>query len=159
MSTTVERAAEIGRIVEQLRQVQEGGAWHGPSVREALEGVSAAQAARHPLERGHSIWEIVHHVRVVADAVRSRVSGEAAVDEPDWPAVTDTSEKAWRAALDRLGATQRSLRDAVARLSEAKLHESAPGQEHSLWYVLLGVMHHDLYHAGQISLLKKELLS
>lgn len=158
MSTTIETKTETGRIVEQLRQVQEGGAWHGPSVREALEGVSAEQAARRPLERGHTIWEIVHHLRGVANAVRAQVAGEAAPDEPDWPAVAVTGEKPWRAALDRLASTQRALRDAVARLPEAKLHQSVPGQEHSFWYVLLGIMHHDLYHAGQISLLKKEVL-
>lgn len=160
MSTTVEmKATEVGRIVEQLRQVQEGGAWHGPSVREALDGVSAAQAARRPIERGHSIWEIVHHVRGVADAVRAQVAGEAAPDAPDWPSVTDTSERSWRAALESLAAVQRSLRDAVSKLPETRLHEVVPGQEHSFWYVLLGVMHHDLYHAGQISLLKNEPLS
>jgi uncharacterized damage-inducible protein DinB len=158
VSTTVEtKATQVGRIVEQLRQVQEGGAWHGPSVREALEGVTAAQAASRPLDGAHSIWEIVHHVRGVADAVRAQVVGEAAPDEADWPAVTDMGEKAWRAALDRLASTQRALRDAAAKLPETKLHEAVPGQEHSFWYVLLGVMHHDLYHAGQISLLKKGL--
>jgi len=148
---------EIARIVEQLEQVHDGEAWHGPSVREALAGVSAAGATKRPIGAAHCIWEIVDHVRVTDELVRRRVTGQAAGDEADWPPLTDTGEGAWRAALDGLRATQRSLRDAVSKLWEARLHENIPGRSHSYWYELLGILHHDTYHAGQISLLKKGL--
>ena len=75
---------EIGRIVEQLKQVHEGEAWHGPSVVEALDGVSASGASRRPIGAAHSIWEIVHHVRVIDEAVRTQLTGETRVDEADW---------------------------------------------------------------------------
>ena len=149
--------SEIARIVEQLKQVHEGEAWHGPSVGEALEGVSAAGAAKRPIAKGHNIREIVHHVRVTDALVRAHVTGEAAAEEADWPSVTEASEADWRAAIDTLKAAQRALREAVSRLPEARLHENIPGKGHSYWYELLGVLHHDLYHAGQISLLKKGL--
>jgi uncharacterized damage-inducible protein DinB len=148
---------EIGRIVEQLKQVHDGEAWHGPSVAEALEGVSAAGAARRPIGAAHSIAEIVHHVRVNDELVRTRVTGESRGDDADWPTQTETGDAAWRAAIDKLKATQRALREAVSKLPEARLHESMPGKSHSYWYELLGVLHHDAYHAGQISLLKKGL--
>ena len=148
-------AGEIGRIVEQIRQVQEGGAWHGPSVGEAVEGLSAADAALRPLGAAHSIIEIVHHVRVVEDAVRRHITGEADGNEADWVSVSDTSETAWPGAVDRLKEGQRALRDAVAKLPAARLHENVAGKEHSYWYELMGLLHHDAYHAGQISLLKK----
>jgi uncharacterized damage-inducible protein DinB len=146
---------EIGRIVEQLKQVHDGEAWHGPSVGEAIDGVAAAGAARRPIGAAHSIWEIVHHVRVTDELVRARLLGEAQADEADWPALTDLGEPAWRAAVEKLKATQRALRDAVSRLPEAKLHQAIPGKSHSYWYELLGILHHDLYHAGQISILRK----
>lgn len=149
--------SEIARIVEQLKQVHEGGAWHGPSVAEALEGVSAAGAARRPIGAAHSIGEIVQHVRATGEVVRRHVAGEAALDEPDWPRLTEAGEAGWRAAVDQLRATQRALREAVSKLPEARLHENIPGQSHSFWHELLGILHHDLYHAGQISLLKKGL--
>jgi uncharacterized damage-inducible protein DinB len=149
------KASEIGRIVEQLKQAHEGEAWHGPSLREALDGVSAQKAGRRPIAGAHSIWEIVHHVRVVEETVRARLNGEAAPDEADWPALEDTREKAWATALANLEETRRALRDAVASLPEARLHENLPGQSHSYWHELLGILHHDLYHAGQISLLKR----
>lgn len=149
--------SEIARIVEQLKQAHEGQAWHGPSLAEALEGVSAADAARRPIGKAHSIWEIVHHVRVTDELVRAHVSGEAAAEEADWPSLSETGEAVWRAAVDRLEASQRALREAVSKLSEARLHQNVPGKGHSYWQELLGVLHHDLYHAGQISLLKKGL--
>ena len=148
-------ASEISRIVEQLEQVHEGGAWHGPSVGEALAGVNAVGAARRPIGSGHSIWEIVHHMRVTDAAVRAHVGGQAAVEEPEWPDLADTGDAAWRAAVDSLKATQRSLREAVARFPVARLHDTIPEKSHSYWYELMGILHHDLYHAGQISLLKK----
>ena len=146
---------EIGRIVEQLKQVHEGEAWHGPSVVEALDGVSASGASRRPIGAAHSIWEIVHHVRVIDEAVRTQLTGETRVDEADWPSLTDVSESAWRAAVDKLKATQKALRDAVSKLPEARLHQAIPGKSHSYWHELLGILHHDLYHAGQISILRK----
>jgi uncharacterized damage-inducible protein DinB len=147
--------SEISRIVEQLEQVGEGGAWHGPSLSEALAGVDAAAAARRPIGAAHSIWEIVRHVRVTSEQVRRQLAGEMGSDEADWTTPTETGEAAWREAVDRLVAGERALRDAVSRLPAARLHETIAGKTHSYWYELLGVLHHDAYHAGQISLLKK----
>src|SRR5438128_1101373 len=149
------RMSEIARIVEQLRQAHDGEAWHGPSVGEALEGVSAAGAALRPIASAHCIWEIVHHVRLTDELVRRRVTGEPATDEADWPPRAGAGEPAGRAAVDELKAAQRALRDAVSKLPEARLHENIPGKDHSYWYELVGIVNHDLYHAGQISLLKK----
>ena len=149
--------SEIARIVEQLEQAHEGGAWHGPSVAEALEGVTAAGAAKRPIGAAHSIAEILQHVRATDELVRRRVAGEAPGDEADWPGPAGNGEAAWRAAVDTLKATQRALRDAVSRLSEARLGENMPGKSHTYRYELLGIVSHDLYHAGQISLLKKGL--
>ena len=149
--------SDVERIVEQLKKAHEGEAWHGPSVREVLEGVGASAAAARPLRGAHSIWEIVHHVRVTSDGVRAHLTGGSAPEEPEWTTITDTGDAAWRAALARLEAGQRELREAVRRLPAARLHDAVPGAGHSYWHELLGVMHHDLYHAGQIALLKKGL--
>lgn len=149
--------AEIDRIVEQLKQVQEGDAWHGPSVGETIEGVDAGGAVRRPIPSAHSIWEIVHHLRVTSEGVRAHLTGGPAASEPDWPEAPETGELAWHAAVARLKAAQEALRDAVCRLPEARLHDAVPGKSHSYWYELLGLLHHDLYHAGQIALLKRAL--
>lgn len=147
--------SNVASFVSQLEQAHQGGAWHGPSVNEALEGVDAAAASRRPVAGGHNIREIVHHVRVVDDAVRSHFSGEAAADEADWPAAGEIGESEWQEELARLKASQQALRDAVANLPEGSLHENIPGKDLTYAAELFGILNHDLYHAGQISLLRK----
>lgn len=154
-SPRVKAASEVDRIVEQFNQVQDGGAWHGPSIREGLEGLSAADAARRPIGGAHCIWEIVDHIRITEEAVRRDLTGQSPSEEADWPSPTDTSEAAWRKSQDRLRAGQRALRDAISKLPPGRLLEQVTDKPHSYWYELLGLMHHDAYHAGQISLLRK----
>lgn len=149
--------SEVQRIEDQLRRAYEGDAWHGPALRELLADVNAERAAARPLANAHSIWEIVLHVAAWDGAVRRRVEGEK-VDEPpegDWPAVTDTGEAAWQEARARLERNHRALRAAVARLSDAELYEKVGGGGSSRYGTLHGVIQHQLYHAGQIALLKK----
>ncbi|MGH9651640.1 MAG: DinB family protein, partial [Terriglobales bacterium] len=80
------------------------------------------------------------------------------VEEPgagDWPAVTDTSEAAWRETLRRLKKAHRDLLAAVEHLPESRLEEQAPGRDHTIYFMLHGQVQHTIYHAGQIALLKK----
>ena len=67
---------EIDRILDQLKRAFEGGAWHGPSVKEVLHGVTAAQAHARPLPNAHSIWELVQHIAVWEDVGRRRLEGD-----------------------------------------------------------------------------------
>jgi uncharacterized damage-inducible protein DinB len=150
--------SEIQRIVDQLRRAFERDAWHGPAVRELLAGVTADRAAAKPLAHAHSIWEIVLHISTWENIVRRRLRGEVINDLPaeeDWPAVRDASEAAWRKALQDLEQANQALREAIAPLDETRLAESVPGKSHSVYVMLHGLIQHDLYHAGQIAVLKK----
>ena len=150
--------SEVKRINSQLRRAFAGQAWHGPAVQELLAGVTAEQAAARRLPGAHNIWEIVLHIAAWEEVVRRRLEGEALKDAPgevDWPPVTDTSEPAWRVALQKLDEGHQALREAVSRLDEAQLAETAAGTNYSIYFMLHGVIQHDLYHAGQIALLKK----
>ncbi|MGH8068274.1 MAG: DinB family protein [Candidatus Entotheonellia bacterium] len=150
--------SEIQRIEDQLRRAFEGHAWHGPAVRELLADVTAAKAAGRPLPSAHSIWEIVLHMATWERVVRRRLQGEAVADLPtaeDWPPVRDSSEAAWHRAIDDLEQANHDLCDTMARASEARLAEMVPGKDHSVYVMLHGIIQHDLYHAGQIAVLKK----
>ncbi|MDA2913007.1 DinB family protein [Acidobacteriia bacterium AH_259_A11_L15] len=149
---------EVERIADQLRRAFEGDAWHGPAVLEVLAGVPGAQAARRPLAQGHSIWEIVEHIAVWESVVRRRIQGEKIGDLPpeqDWPPVRDTREAAWRETLNKLRRGHQELRQVVAGFPDDRLPETVPGKDYSFYGMLHGVVQHDLYHAGQIVLLKK----
>ncbi len=151
---------EATRIADQLRRAFGGEAWHGDSVFEILDGVTAAQAAAHPIKNAHSIWELVLHIAAWDGAVLRRLGGVAVElsDAENFPQVTDASETAWRTALARVRRVHEELVAAVATLLESRLYEMVPGKEgahYTFYYMLHGVAQHELYHAGQIALLKK----
>ena len=153
---------EIERIVDQLARAYEGNAWHGPSVREALEGVTAEQAHTRPLQNAHSIWELAHHIAVWENAVRRRLAGDRAqialASPEDWPPVGDQSEAAWEQAKAALDRGHRALCDAIARVPESRLDEPILEGMSTVYVTLHGIIQHDLYHAGQISMLKKAVI-
>jgi uncharacterized damage-inducible protein DinB len=155
---------EIDRIIDQLSREHEGDPWHGSPVRELLKDVTASDASRRPIAGAHTIWELVLHMTGWKDEVRKRLSG-APAGEPadgDWPETGDPTPERWRAALDGLETAHRNLVAAIGRLPEAKLHEptndprSRPLGTGVSYYVLLhGIVQHDVYHAGQIAILKR----
>ncbi len=97
-------AREIKRLEEQLKRALEGEAWHGPSVLESLAGVSADEAAAHPISGAHSIWEIVLHLTTDYTLVLRRLSGDGGqlTPEEDWPPCPAVTEENWRKATQDL---------------------------------------------------------
>ena len=71
---------EAERIADQLKRAFDGQAWHGPSLKESLEGVTVAQAVAHPIPAAHSTWELVAHIAAWEDVVARRLSGEAVAE-------------------------------------------------------------------------------
>jgi uncharacterized damage-inducible protein DinB len=152
--------AEAARIADQLRRAFDGDAWHGDSLFEILEGVTSAQASARPIAGGHTIWELVLHIAAWDGAVLRRLGGAAVElsDAENFPPVTDASEAAWRKALAHVRRVHEELVSAVAVLPDSRLGEMVPGKKgahYTFYYMLHGVVQHELYHAGQIALLKK----
>lgn len=154
---------EVERISDQFRRAFDGNAWHGPAVLALLEGVSASQAAARPVASAHSIWQLVQHIAAWERACLRRLKGDPAqlTDEEDWPPIPDTSETAWKKTKEQLIETHRELLEAIAILKDADLDKPIidnPSIPFSSVYVTLhGGIQHDLYHAGQIAILKKAL--
>ena len=157
--------SEVDRIRDQFRRAFDGEAWHGPSVLALLEGVTALQAAAHPIPGAHSIWELTLHIAAWERACLRRLKGDPArlTDAEDWEAATDTSEAAWERTKQQLIDNHRELLEAVSSVDESRLNEpiiSDPSTPFSSVYVTLhGGVQHDLYHAGQIAILKKALVN
>lgn len=150
--------SEVAKIEDQLRRAFEGDAWHGPSLRELLSDVAAERAACRPIARAHSIWELVLHIAAWDDVVRRRLEGEPIAElspAEDFPSVREASATAWEEAREGLQRGHRRLRRAIAQLEEGSLDESVPGTSYTVYTMLHGVVQHDLYHAGQIALLRR----
>jgi uncharacterized damage-inducible protein DinB len=154
--------SERNRIVDQLERAFEGEAWHGPSVLESLEGVTWEEALQKPIPQAHSIWEIVLHMTAWEGVVRRRLLGESPgiTDDENWPELENPGPPDWARALEGLRAGHMRLRETAASVPDELLDSSPTGSPQSghplTRYVLLhGIIQHDLYHAGQISILKK----
>jgi len=151
---------EIERLEEQLRLMLEGKAWHGPSILELLACVSAEQAASHPIAGAHSIWELVLHLRTDYDLVLRRLAGdgrELTVAE-GWPACPPCTEENWLRTVQELRLGNENLRQAVRTFPKERLDDPlVPGVPYTAYTQFIGVTQHQLYHAGQIALLKRAL--
>ena len=146
------------RIGSQLHHTFRGPSWHGPTLFELLSDVNEEEAAAVPVPNVHSIWELVLHCTAWKKAVTARLDGQGAnlQGAENWPPVVDPNNRAWRDALADLDAAHAALEARVRQMTEADLDKNAPGQsDTTLYRTLHGVMEHDLYHAGQIAILKK----
>lgn len=149
--------SEAARIADQLRRAFEGNAWHGPALLELLQDVDAATAAAKPLPSVHSIWELVLHIAAWDGAVLRRLGGKKAQlkSAQNFPRVPAPTEAAWREAIERMKRTHETLINAVAALPDSRLRDRVPGKRYDFYHMLHGLVQHELYHAGQIAILKK----
>jgi uncharacterized damage-inducible protein DinB len=151
------RSSESALIAEQLRRAFDGDAWHGPALLELLRDVDAASATAKPLRDVHSIWELALHIAVWDAAACRRLNGETFQPEglENFPLVPKPTDAAWRKAVAQVKRAHDDLVKMVASLPESRLWERVPGKEYDFYFMLHGVAQHELYHAGQIAILKK----
>ncbi len=150
----------IRTLVGNLESAYSRKAWHGPNLKGSLRGLSATQAAWRPGPGRHNIWEIAVHAAYWKYAVRRRIVGEKRGSFPlkgsNWFHRPDSrTGESWKNDLRLLEETHRLLIDAIARLNANDLYGIPPGSRVNVLTVVLGIAAHDVYHAGQIQLLKR----
>jgi uncharacterized damage-inducible protein DinB len=145
---------EVERIAKQIERTYSGDAWHGPSLLEVLKGVDENSASTRPVPGAHSIAEIAAHILAWREEAVRRLEGNGG-DVPVRGNFPEPLE--WSELLDALDRTQKALVSAAASLDDAILEEKVKGRRETHYVLLQGIIHHDLYHAGQIAILKKSL--
>ena len=151
---------EIALLLRVLDQAFEKKAWHGPNLRGSLRGLSDAEAAWRPGTRRHNIWEITVHAAYWKYAVRRRLlggkRGSFPLDGSNWFFRPETRElKSWQADIRLLMDQHRELRRAIMRMRGRDLRRRSPGSAIDNATLIYGIASHDLYHAGQIQLIKR----
>jgi uncharacterized damage-inducible protein DinB len=151
--------SEGARIADQLRRAFDGSAWHGPALLELLDGVDASTATAKPFAGVHSIWELVLHIAVWDKAASVRLGGMKTEPggEENFPIVPKPTAAIWRQAVRQLARDHNELVKTVEALPDSRLSERVPGKKYDFYFNLHGVVQHELYHAGQIAILKKAL--
>lgn len=150
---------QVQRLLDALDEAYRGPAWHGPALRPSLRGLDPRDATRRPAGARNSIREIALHAAYWKYAVRRRLTGEKRGSFPlrgrNWFRRAAGDARAWREELRLLEAEHLALRRAVAALRPGALGRRPPGSRYTAERLILGAAFHDVYHAGQIRLLKR----
>jgi hypothetical protein len=150
---------EVAQLLAIIEQAYNKPSWHGTNLRGSVRRVTAAQAAWRASAGRHNIWEIVVHAAYWKYAVARRFTGDARGSFPlkgsNWFPRDLGSEEAWKEDIALLDRTHRALRAAIEGLPARKLSQRAAGQTVSSFELIAGIAAHDLYHAGQIQLIKR----
>ena len=127
--------------------------------------MTAKQAQAHPIPSAHSIWELLCHVESWVKFALGAVDGTPIPPWPaiplelDWPAVTDTSELAWKRAVDSFFSHHLRLVETIQAFTDERLEATVPGRTYTFYRLFQSTTQHAVYHAGQIALLKKMSLN
>jgi len=147
-------------LLRNLDHAFEGPAWHGPALLGAIRRVTPEEAAWRPAPDRHCIWDLVLHAAYWKYAVRRRLAGTkrggfARKGSNFFPLPEPADAAALRADVALLHEEHAQLRAAVAEMSESSFERKAAGSKWSNETMIQGVAFHDIYHAGQIQLLKR----
>lgn len=158
--TAAPRRGELALLLRILDEAYEKRAWHGPNLKGSLRGLGAQEASWRPGPDRHNIWEIAVHAAYWKYAIRRRLTGDKRgafpLEGSNWFARPDVpTDKAWRADVAMLEDEHRRLRATVAKLSPTALSVKPHGSKHPTDTLVSGGAAHDVYHAGQIQLLKR----
>ncbi len=153
-------APEIKLLLQALDEAYEKKAWQGTNLRGSIRGLTAEQAAWRPSPARHNIWENVVHCAYWKYAVYRRITGRKRGSFPlrgsNWfTRPEELSEEAWRQDAELLQSMHELLRETVEELDPRTLSSLSPKKQYTLSQTIQGVAMHDVYHTGQIQLLKK----
>lgn len=148
---------EIDRILDQYDRAMSGDSWHGAPVWTILEGLTPEQAAMHATPNAHNIWELVSHMTFWETEVYRRLKHlpPRSPDKLNFAATPKVTAESWNKTLEDFRQSNRSFRSALSELEDSQLDQPLPGRDKSAYVELHGVIQHNLYHAGQIVLLRK----
>ncbi len=148
---------EIQNIQRLLKNTFDGAAWHGPAVFKVIQDIDFRLAFME-FDNIHSIAELVDHMTSWRIFAIERLKGNTSFEvsqENDWRRFTRKDESHWLEIKDKLLASQEAMLAVLEKTYDSKLSDLVEGKAYDFYTMLHGVIQHDIYHAGQISLLKK----
>jgi uncharacterized damage-inducible protein DinB len=149
---------EVKFLRDQIETTFKGDSWHGPNLVKTLEGIDIEQAKKRPLGERHSIWELTDHMSFWIEEVWKSIKNRSSLNpdkRTDWPEMGTTAEE-WKHSINRMEAAVNMTLDALTEWDDKDLEIKVPGTNYTFKQILHGVVHHNLYHAGQINVLKKK---
>ena len=151
---------EISLLIEILERAYNKSSWHGTNLRGSIRGLNITQLSRRPAPKRHNCWELVIHAAYWKYVVYRRLTGSEKGEFPrmpsNWPKMPAKADlKSWREDLALLEKYHKLLLEAVRKFPAKKLDSRPASSKVPYKQIIYGVAAHDLYHAGQIQLLKR----
>ena len=148
----------IQAMLDAIDEAFDRKSWHGTNLRGSLRSVTVEEASWRPEAGRHNIWEVVVHAAywkyIIRRSVTNEPRGSFALKGHDWFPREGSGQNAWRTDVALLGEEHGKLRAAVAGLKPNMLNRIAR-KKYTIAQLVRGAAAHDLYHAGQIQLLKR----
>jgi hypothetical protein len=150
----------VALLLEVVDQAFDHKSWHGTTLRGSLRGLTPVEALWRPGRDRHNIWELTLHAAYWKYAVRRRLAGEGVGSferkPSNWPAIPEPADaSAWKRDVAFLESEHRKLREVIRGLSSAELNLRSPRGVWTYAEEIHGIAAHDLYHTGQIQLIKR----
>jgi uncharacterized damage-inducible protein DinB len=150
---------EIKRIVKAIEANIYGKPWFGNNLISQLNGIDACKATFIPSRLNHSIAEILMHMMAWRKFVIEKIKGNEAYEvwetDLDWVAIPNLSEEAWQNLLTQLSENQATLINIISEKASEILDDKVDGRNYNFRLLLNGIVQHDIYHIGQISIIRK----
>lgn len=150
---------EISRIVKSLAGNLTGKGWFGNNLQQQLEGISAEKATIIPQNLNHSIAEIIAHMMAWRLFIVEKLNGNAEYEvwetDLDWVKIPQLNEPEWQNLQNQLAENQALLIKTITEKAEELLETKVDGREYNFRLMLNGIVQHDIYHIGQISIVRK----
>ncbi|WP_339791080.1 DinB family protein [uncultured Imperialibacter sp.] len=142
-------------VLSQLKDVYTGSPWYGKPVRTILREIMPEKAGVRPDDSSHSVFQLAQHMLTWRSYVVEQLKGneryQVPIDsEKDWSQTGATSAAEWIELLHAFDDNQKTLLDLIQKTSTDTFEKQVPGKSYGFKHLIEGIVHHDIYHAGQI---------
>lgn len=151
---------ETKHIKDALRRLYEGEVWHGPSIKEILIDITPEQAVKRLTPKSKNIAEYLIHITNWRTFALEKLTGSDTFDiilnsEADWSVVNEITKDKWEEIQEGYEESQKEILEVLETYTDRKLENIVSGRKYSFYTLLYGVIHHDIYHSGQMMMLKR----
>ncbi len=144
-------------LIDLFERTFDGDAWHGPSVMKVLQNFPLEQMNAR-IGDGHSVIELVEHMTAWRQFAIHRLQGDKTYEVTElenFRPRENAGEEDWQKAIEALEQSQKQLLELLKDFPANELSALVDGRSYPFYVLLHGLIHHDLYHLGQIVLLKR----
>ena len=154
----IKSVMSIGDIISTLENVYEGSTWYGKSIKQTLKDIPIGKALLR-LQGSYNIAELIHHMLAWRNYVIRLIETGKSYAMPEFenfPTIEVLMMDEWNELMDQFNQSQIQLVE-LLKEREINLNAKVPDKSYNFQDVLTGIIHHDIYHAGQLNLLAKFL--